>query len=223
VSGLQLLPLMGGLLLASTGSGQAITRWGRYKVFPILGTFLMTVGLFLMSWIDLATGAWTIAGYLFVFGVGLGLVMQVLVVAVQNAVPYEQLGTVTSGVTFFRTVGSSFGTAVFGAVFTNLLATNVVAALGPNAIPANLASILSSIDPTAIGQLPAATYTAVVSGIVATIQTVFLIAVPIAALGFALSWLLPEMELRRSVRSSDSEMDSGPPGIPVGAGGTGAR
>jgi MFS family permease len=223
VSGLQLLPLMGGLLLASTGSGQAITRWGRYKVFPILGTFLMTVGLFLMSRIDLATGAWTIAGYLFVFGVGLGLVMQVLVVAVQNAVPYEQLGTVTSGVTFFRTVGSSFGTAVFGAVFTNLLATNVVAALGPNAIPANLASILSSIDPTAIGQLPAATYTAVVSGIVATIQTVFLIAVPIAALGFALSWLLPEMELRRSVRSSDPEMDSSPPGIPVGAGGTGAR
>jgi EmrB/QacA subfamily drug resistance transporter len=223
VSGLQLLPLMGGLLLASTGSGVLISRRGRYKAFPILGTLLMTVGLFLMSRIDLTTGAWTISGYLFLFGVGLGLVMQVLVVAVQNAVPYEQLGTATSGVTFFRTLGSSFGTAVFGAVFSNLLATNVVAALGSNALPANLGSILSSIDPAVIGQLPAATHAAVVSGIVTTIQTVFLIAVPIAALGFVLSWLLPEVELRSTVGATAAARESRPPGVPVGAGGTGPR
>jgi EmrB/QacA subfamily drug resistance transporter len=223
VSGLQLLPLMAGLLVASMGSGQIISRWGRYKIFPIFGTFLMTVGLFLMSRIDLTTGTWTIASYLFVFGAGLGLVMQVLVVAVQNAVPYEQLGTATSGVTFFRTVGSSFGTAVFGAVFTNLLATNVVGALGPNAVPADLASVLSSIDPTTMGQLPAATYAAVVSGIVTTIQTVFLIAVPIAALGFVLSWLLPEMQLRTSVGDSDGTTRTPVPGPPFGARGSGAR
>ena len=94
-------------------------------MFPVVGTFLMIVGLLLMSRIGLSTGGWTIAGYLFVFGVGLGLVMQVLVVAVQNAVPYEQLGTATSGATFFRMIGGSFGTAVFGAIFANLLATNV--------------------------------------------------------------------------------------------------
>jgi hypothetical protein len=81
---------------------------------------------------------------------------------------------------------------------------NVLAALSPTAVPADLGSILSTIDPTALAQLPAATYTGIVTGIVDTIETVFLIAVPIAALGFALSWLLPEIELRRTVRAPDS-------------------
>ena len=121
-SGLQLLPLVGGLLLASVSSGRLVSRWGRYKVFPVVGTLLMVVGLYLLSTISLTTGALTIAGYLFVFGVGLGLVLQILVVAAQNAVPHEQLGTATSGVTFFRSIGGSFGTAVFGAIFANLLA-----------------------------------------------------------------------------------------------------
>jgi EmrB/QacA subfamily drug resistance transporter len=215
VSGLQLLPLMGGLLLASTGSGQIISRWGRYRIFPIIGTFLMTVGLFLMSRIDLTTGAWTIAADLFVFGAGLGLVMQILVVAVQNAVPYAELGTATSGATFFRTVGGSLGTAVFGAIFTNLVATNVTAALPPNANPADLGPILSSLDPTTLSQLPAATYAAVVAGIAETIATVFLIAVPIAALAFALSWLLPEMALRRRVPAAgpDTKTEAAPLGM----------
>jgi EmrB/QacA subfamily drug resistance transporter len=208
-SGLQLLPLMGGLLLASTGSGMLISRWGRYKVFPVVGTFLMTVGLFLLSQIGLTTGGWTIAGYLFVFGVGLGLVMQVLVVAVQNAVPYEQLGTATSGATFFRGIGGSFGTAAFGAVFTNLLATNVVNALPPSAVPPNLGASLSAIDPTSIRLLPAAVQAGVVAGIVDTIQTVFLIGVPIAALAFLLSWLLPELELRKTVGAADPDASPG--------------
>src|ERR1700688_1441263 len=139
-SGLRLLPLMGGLLLASTGAGQLSSRWGRYKVFPVVGTFLMIVGLLLMSRIGIATGAWVIAGCLFVFGVGLGLVMQVLVVAVQNAVPYEQLGTATSGATFFRMIGGSFGTAVFGAIFSHLLATHVIHALHLRSVPRGLTS-----------------------------------------------------------------------------------
>ena len=106
-SGVRLFPLMGGLLVASIGSGQVVSRWGRYKIFPIIGTALMTIGLYLMSLIGVTTGAWTIAGYMVVFGFGLGLVMQVLVVAVQNAVPYEELGTATSGTTFFRMIGGS--------------------------------------------------------------------------------------------------------------------
>jgi MFS family permease len=202
-SGLRLLPLMGGLLLASIGSGQIISRWGRYKVFPVVGTFLMIVGLFLMSKIDLTTGAWIIAGYLFVFGVGLGLVMQVLVVAVQNAVPYKQLGTATSGAMFFRMIGGSFGTAVFGAVFANLLATNVIHALHLNAVPSNLNSSLSGADPTSLRRLPPIIHAGVVSGMVHTIQTVFLIGVPIAAVAFVLSWLLPEIELRKTVHTID--------------------
>jgi EmrB/QacA subfamily drug resistance transporter len=208
-SGLRLLPLMGGLLLASIGSGQIISRWGRYKVFPVVGTFLMIVGLFLMSRIGLTTGAFTIAGYLFVFGVGLGLVMQVLVVAVQNAVPYEQLGTATSGTTFFRMIGGSFGTAVFGAIFANLLATNVVHALHVKAVPPGLNSSLSGADPTSLSHLPAGLHAAVVSGMVHTIQTVFLIAVPVAVVAFALSWLLPDIELRKTVRTADPGKELG--------------
>jgi EmrB/QacA subfamily drug resistance transporter len=203
LSGLRLLPLMGGLLLASIGAGQLVSRWGRYKVFPVVGTFLMIVGLLLMSRIGLSTGAWTIAGYLFVFGVGLGLIMQVLVIAVQNAVPYEQLGTATSGATFFRMIGGSFGTAVFGAIFANLLATNVVHALHLRVVPPNLKGSLNAADPTSLSRLPPAVHAGVVAGLVHTIQTVFLIGVPIAAVAFALSWLLPDIELRKTVRTAD--------------------
>jgi len=208
-SGLRLLPLMGGLLLASTGAGQLVSRWGRYKVFPVVGTFLMIVGLVLMSRIGLSTGAWVIAGYLFVFGVGLGLVMQVLVVAVQNAVPYEQLGTATSGATFFRMIGGSFGTAVFGAIFANLLATNVVHALHLTSVPPNLKSSLNAADPKSLSRLSPVLHAGVVAGIVHTIQTVFLIAVPIAAVAFALSWLLPDIPLRKTVRNADPGKELG--------------
>jgi len=208
-SGLRLLPLMGGLLLASTGAGQLVSRWGRYKVFPVVGTFLMIVGLLLMSRIGITTGGWAIAAYLFVFGVGLGLVMQVLVVAVQNAVPYEQLGTATSGATFFRMIGGSFGTAVFGAIFANLLATNVVHALHLRSVPHGLTSALSGADPKSLSRLPAVVHAGVVAGMVHTIQTVFLIAVPIAAVAFALSWLLPDIELRKTVRTADPGKELG--------------
>ncbi len=140
-SGLRLFPLMGGLLVASIGSGLLVSRWGRYKVFPVVGTALMTVGLFLMSLIGVHTGAWAAAAYMAVFGFGLGLILQVLTVAVQNAVAYEELGTATSGVTFFRSIGGSFGTAVFGAVFANLLMTNVLRALHLHAAPPASASV----------------------------------------------------------------------------------
>ncbi len=125
-SGVRLFPMMAGLLVASIGSGVLVSRWGRYKVFPVVGTALTTIGLYLMSLIGVSTGSWTIAAYMVVFGLGLGLVLQVLTVAVQNAVPYEELGTATSGVTFFRMIGGSFGTAVFGAIFSNLLVDNVL-------------------------------------------------------------------------------------------------
>ena len=201
-SGVRLFPMMFGLLLASIGSGQLVSRWGRYKVFPVVGAALMTVGLYLMSLVGVTTGAWTMSAFMFVFGVGLGLVMQVLVVAVQNAVPYEELGTATSGVTFFRMVGGSFGTAVFGAIFANLLAGNLVRYLGGAKIPADAASQID--NPTLLAKLPVAVHAGVAEGVSHTIQTVFLVGVPIAAVAFLLSWLLPEVPLRKSIRTIDA-------------------
>ena len=124
-SGLQLLPVMGGLLIASIGSGQLITKTGRYKVFPIVGTAVMVVGLYLLSLMNADTSVATASAYMFVLGLGLGLVMQVLVLAVQNAVEYSQLGVATSGATLFRSIGGSFGASVLGAVFANQLAGNL--------------------------------------------------------------------------------------------------
>ncbi|HEX3567906.1 MAG TPA: DHA2 family efflux MFS transporter permease subunit [Acidimicrobiales bacterium] len=201
LSGVRLFPLMGGLLVASIGSGLLVSRWGRYKVFPVVGTGLMTIGLYLMSLIGVTTGAWTMAAYMVVFGLGLGLVLQVLTVAVQNAVPYEQLGTGTSGVTFFRMIGGSFGTAVFGAIFANVVVRNILNSLHLAKAPSGFS--LNADNPSAIQKLPAALQSGVVHGIAHTVSTMFLIGVPIAFVAFLLSWTLPEIALRKSIRSSD--------------------
>ena len=124
-SGLQLLPVMGGLLIASIGSGQLITRTGRYKLFPIVGTAVMVIGLYLLSLMNAGTSVATASLYMFVLGLGLGLVMQVLVLAVQNAVPYSELGVATSGATLFRSIGGSFGASVLGAIFASQLTQNL--------------------------------------------------------------------------------------------------
>ncbi len=200
-SGVRLFPMMGGLLVGSIGSGMLVSRYGRYKVFPVVGTALMTLGLYLMSLIGVSTGAWVMAGYMAVFGLGLGLVMQVLVVAVQNAVPYEELGTATSGTTFFRMIGGSFGTAVFGALYANLVLGNILRALHLTAVPAGVS--LNSDNPAAIHRLPPAIQTAVVDGIAHTISTIFLVGVPIGLVAFLLSWTLPERPLRKSIRVSE--------------------
>ena len=208
-SGVRLFPLMGGLLVASIGSGLLVSRSGRYKIFPVVGTALMTVGLYLMSLIGVHTGAWTMAGYMVVFGFGLGLILQVLTVAVQNAVPYEELGTATSGVTFFRMIGGSFGTAVFGAVFANLVVGNVLHALHLTTAPTGFS--LNAENPAVIHKLPPALQAGVVEGIANTVQTMFLIGVPIAFVAFLLSWTLPEIELRKSIRTSEPAENLGLP------------
>ncbi|HVI19909.1 MAG TPA: MDR family MFS transporter, partial [Gaiellales bacterium] len=124
-SGMQMLPMMGGMLITSMLSGQLISRTGRYKLFPILGTGIMTAGLFLLSRLSFDTGALLTSAYILLLGVGLGSVMQVLVIAVQNAVDYHDLGVATSGATLFRLIGGSFGTAVLGAIFAARLTANL--------------------------------------------------------------------------------------------------
>jgi DNA-binding MarR family transcriptional regulator len=203
-SGLQLLPLMGGLLLTSIASGQLISRTGRYKPFPILGTAVMVVGLFLLSRMTAATSPGTASLYMFVLGLGLGLVMQVLVLAVQNAVDYSDLGVATSGATLFRSIGGSLGTSVLGAIFANRLSANLAHRLAGSAIsPAATQHLASgSLNPTALKQLPAPTHTAFIAAFTDSLNTVFLVAAAITLTAFALSWLVKQLPLRETVATA---------------------
>ena len=124
-SGLRMLPLMFGLLTASILSGRAITRIGRYKPFPIAGTAVTTVGLFLLSHLEVDTPPWVASVYMLIVGVGLGLVMQVIVLVVQNDVEPRDIGVATSTATFFRSMGGSLGVALFGAIFATRLTSEL--------------------------------------------------------------------------------------------------
>ena len=205
ISGLQLLPLMAGLLVVSIGSGQVISRTGRYRGFPIAGTAIMTVGLVLLSRLGIGTGAFVSSLDMVVLGMGLGCVMQVLVLVVQNAVPYSELGVATSGATFFRSIGGSFGTAIFGAIFSNVLVGNLARHLGHTKLPKGVTS--SSVTPAILDKLPAAIHHGLIAAYSESIQTVFIIAAPIGVLAFLASWLIPHVELRRGVATPASPAD----------------
>ena len=191
-SGLLLTPMMAGVLVTSIGSGQLISRLGRYKPFPIIGTALMTVAMYLLSGISVSMPIWQTALYMLVLGFGLGMTMQVLVLAAQNAVPYEQLGVATSGSTLFRQVGGSIGVSVFGAIFANQLATNLVDALPPGT------QLPDAVSPGIIAQLPAAVHALYLDAFVTALGPVFSVAAAVSLLGFGLTWLLREVPLRKS-------------------------
>jgi EmrB/QacA subfamily drug resistance transporter len=195
ISGVYLLPLMAGLLLVSIGSGQIISRTGKYRFFPIAGSAVMTLGLFLLHLMGVGSSTFLDAIYMLVLGMGIGGVMQVLVIIVQNGVPHSELGVATSGATFFRSIGGSFGTAIFGAIFSNVLVGNLAKHLHGIALPKGFSA--ANVTPALLSHLPAVVRDGFVAGYAESIQTVFLIAVPIAALAFLASWLIPQVELRR--------------------------
>ncbi len=197
-SGLQLLPLMGGLLITSISSGQLISRTGRYKPFPIAGTAIMVIGLGLLSTMDASTGRLAASGYMFVLGLGLGLVMQVLVLAVQNAVDYSDLGVATSGASLFRSIGGSVGTAVLGAIFSNRLSSELAATL-PASASRQLGSSSARENPAALAKLPPSIHSTYIHAFTSALSTVFEVAAAIAVFAFLLSWLLEQRPLRESV------------------------
>jgi EmrB/QacA subfamily drug resistance transporter len=203
-SGLQLLPLMAGVLATSIGGGQLISRTGRYKVFPIVGTAVITLAMFLLSRLGPDTPeplAWL---YMLVLGAGLGLVMQVLVLAVQNAVLPEQLGTATSAATFFRSIGGSIGVSVFSTIFNARFADNLAALPAGSALSGGTAGL----TPTLVAQLPAEVRAGVVTAFSDALSVVFLAAIPFAAIAFALSWALPEVPLRSLAAPMDAVAES---------------
>ncbi|MFE0515826.1 DHA2 family efflux MFS transporter permease subunit [Streptomyces sp. NPDC058964] len=203
MSGVYMLPMVVGLLLSSTVSGQIVSRTGRWKVFPILGTGVTTLGLLLLHRLDEYSSTAEMSTYFFVFGLGLGLVMQVLVLIVQNAVSYEDLGVATSGATFFRSIGASFGVAIFGTVFTGRLGELLAAAFRGVRLPAGLSADALKADPRGIGALPPSLRPAALHAFAVSITDVFLYAAPVALLGFVLAWFLKEDRLRGSVTAPD--------------------
>jgi EmrB/QacA subfamily drug resistance transporter len=205
-AGLRLIPLMGGLVTASIISGRRIAATGRYRRFPIAGTLLMTAGMLLLSRIGLGTSSLAIDGSLVVLGLGLGLTMQVLVLAVQNAVDYEMLGAATSGVTLARGIGGSFGAAVFGTIFTTRLRSQLSGVLhGPLAAQVAGGGRLTG---TQVASLPGPARVAYESAYVNALHPVFITAGVIAAVGFVLSLRLRERPLRSTAATSTGLDDS---------------
>jgi EmrB/QacA subfamily drug resistance transporter len=205
-AGLRLVPMMGGLLVTSIFSGQVISRTGRYRLFPIVGTILMTAGLALLARLGVGTSTATSAVFLLILGLGLGSVMQVLVLAVQNAVDYSVLGAATSGVTMLRGIGGSLGTAIFGTIFSTRLSDQLRGALhGPLASQVSHGARLTGAQ---VATLPAPARGIYEHAYVESLRPVFIVAAAVGAGGFLLSLLLQERPLREAAATSKGLEDS---------------
>jgi len=213
ISGVYLLPMVIGMLLTSVGSGQLIARTGRYKVYPIAGTAVLTIALILLSRLDETTATLTMNLYFFTLGFSLGLIIQVLVIAVQNSADYADLGAATSGATFFRSIGGSFGVSVFGAIFANQLTANLAGALRGVTLPPGFSAAAIESDRSLLAGLPPAVQHDILHAYSVSLHPVFLTAVPVAIVAFALSWFLREVPLRtvagETLRNSASAADLG--------------
>jgi EmrB/QacA subfamily drug resistance transporter len=204
-SGLQTLPLVAGLLVMSMVSGTVVGKTGRYKIFPVVGTAVMAVGMFLLSRVGAGTPYWRLAAAMLVLGIGIGMSMQVLTIVVQSTVSYHDLGVGTSGVTFFRTLGSSFGAAVFGAVFSNVLRAKLPAAIAasPGVNPTAVT------NPHALHSYPPEKIAPIVDAYAHAMNVVFLAAVPVALLAFVVALFLKQVPLRGTARETAPDVGEG--------------
>jgi EmrB/QacA subfamily drug resistance transporter len=195
-SGLQLTPMMAGLLVTSILAGRAISRYGRYRVFPIVGTALMAVAMLLLARLSFGSAIYTAALDMVILGLGLGMVMQVLVLAVQNAVEFRVMGVATSGSILFRQVGGSIGLAIFGAIFSNSLHSQLVHFLPPGA------HVPKTVSPAVVRTLPPRVHDAYARAIAGSLHPVFVTAAVLSVLAFLLTWLLREVPLRTTSRAT---------------------
>jgi Na+/melibiose symporter-like transporter len=205
-AGLKLIPLMIGIVSMSIFSGKKISVTGKYKIFPILGTAIMTIGLLLMATLDEDTSFAVLSIYAVLVGAGLGLSMQTIVIALQNSVDFQDMGIATSSNTFFRSLGGAFGTAIFGTILSNRIAyylqdnfaklqsTDPVSLSEFDTSKLELITTNTSIIPT----LPPVIRDTVLHSFAQTFQVVFLAAVPITFIGFLLAFFLKEKPLQSS-------------------------
>lgn len=197
-SGVLILPLMAGLMFSSITSGRIITRTGRYKVFPVVGTLVIAIGLYLLSTLHVGSSRVASSLYMVVLGLGIGMIIQVMVLAVQNSVEHRDLGTATATESFSRSMGGAFGVAVFGAVLTNRLAYNLHRLLPPGTNLGGVSTNSIAASPAAIRALPTPVRDAVIQSLALSIHVVFLLSVPMALLAFVVTWFLRESPLRET-------------------------
>lgn len=204
-SGVRTLPMVVGLLGTSIAAGTIVSRTGRYKIFPVLGSLIMALGLFLLSRLTAQTGTLMFSVDLLVLGIGIGLCMQILTLIVQNTAEFRDLGVATSGVTFFRTLGSSFGAAIFGTIYANQLGDRLARAL----VEARIHDPAAVATPAAIHALPVAQRTPIINAYADTLQRVFLYAVPVGLLALVIALILKEVPLRGTSRAAAVDVGEG--------------
>jgi EmrB/QacA subfamily drug resistance transporter len=190
-AGMQMLPMMLGLLVMSVVTGRLISKIGKYRMFPIAGTLLVAVAMMLLAQLKIATPVHVMYLYMGLLGLGLGMVMQVLILAVQNTVDFRHVGVATSGATLFRSIGGSVGVAGFGAVFSNGLAARLHTLLPQNA------TLPHTLGPAEIHHLPAALQDDYLQAFAGALHTVYFAAACVVVLAFALAWLLQDHPLRK--------------------------
>lgn len=218
LSGLRLVPVMGGMLVASTLTGRLVSRTGRYRPYPIIGSVLVTASLFMLATRltpDIGTGEMVV--YLLLLGFGLGGVMPVLVVSVQNSVEFRDLGAATSGSAFFRSIGGAIGTAVLGAIFANHLTQKLPQALGGVSLPEGFSP--SSISPKLVASLAPALQHGFQTAYTDSLRVAFWVAAPVAALSVLLSVFLPQLQMRSTVHvdADGKRSEAAGPDEPVAA------
>jgi MFS family permease len=192
-SGLLLVPLMAGVVIGSNVTGRMVSRSGRYRKFPIVGLAMAILGVSALATIDADTGRLLISASMGVLGLGVGCSMPVLMVAVQNAAAFPDMGVATSAVNFFRTLGSAFGVALFGTVVRVRLNATLEERLPGSELAADR-DLLGS--PSVIRELPTEQFDAVADGIASGVGMVFVVAAPVMVVAFVLAWFLDEIPLR---------------------------
>jgi hypothetical protein len=186
---------------------------GRYKIFPILGSGTLVVGMFLLSRLTVSTPPWVASVYMLVVGIGIGLVLQVLVLIVQNDARADEIGVATSTATFFRSVGGSFGVAIFGTIFASRLSAQL--AHFPHSVTARLGSGVH-LSPEQARHLPPNIHADFLQAFAHALHGAFLYGMAIAIIPFILSWLLKEVPLRSTIEQP-LEAAPEPPKVAVSA------
>ncbi|MGB3302334.1 MAG: MDR family MFS transporter [Gordonia sp. (in: high G+C Gram-positive bacteria)] len=204
VAGLLMIPMMGGLLVSSIASGQAVARSGRYKMFPIVGTIIMGIGLLLIASMHITTPTWLMCAYLAVFGIGIGLSMQILTLIVQNSFPLSMVGTATAANNYFRQVGATLGSAIVGSIFASRLIALMHEKLGNSS--AGGSDTRNALTPAAVNAMPDAIRIPIIESYNEALLPIFLFFVPLAAIAMIVLLFIDEKPLATTVRNEAAEV-----------------